>query len=75
VEKPHLLVELSLVLDFPGHILCLFVDGVQIYLCSLFFAFELFHTFFLRRKPVIKSLRSKGKITLIVKISVIYQIC
>jgi hypothetical protein len=74
-EKPHLLAGFSPVLGFPGHILCLFVDGVCIYLCSLFFTFELFHMFFLRRKSVIKSLRSKGKITLIVKISVIYQIC
>jgi hypothetical protein len=28
VEQPHLLVGFSLVLDFPFHIMCLFVDGV-----------------------------------------------
>jgi hypothetical protein len=41
VEQPHLLVGFSPVLGFPGHILCSFVDGVFIYLCSLFFAFKL----------------------------------
>ena len=60
------------VLGFLGHIMCLFVDGMCIYLCSLFFTIELFHTFVLRRKPVIKSLIYKAKITLIINISVIY---
>jgi hypothetical protein len=73
-EQPHLLDGFYPIFGFPGHILCLFVDGVCIYLCSLFFTFELFDMF-LRRKPVVKSLRSKGKITLIVKISIIYEIC
>jgi hypothetical protein len=27
-EQPHLLVGFSPILGFPGHILCLFVDGV-----------------------------------------------
>jgi hypothetical protein len=27
-ERPHLLVEFSLVFGFPSHILCLIVDGV-----------------------------------------------
>jgi hypothetical protein len=37
VEHAHLLVGFSLVLGFPGHILCLFVDGVNVFYCSLFF--------------------------------------
>jgi hypothetical protein len=43
VEQPHLLAKFSPVLDFSGHILCLFVDGVKVFYCSLFFAFYLFH--------------------------------
>jgi hypothetical protein len=39
----------SLVLGFLGHILCSFVGGVCIYLCFLFFSFELFHTFFKKK--------------------------
>jgi len=42
-KQPHLLVGFSPVLGFPGHILCLFVDGVIVFYCSLFFAFYLFH--------------------------------
>jgi hypothetical protein len=43
-EQPHLLSRFSPALGFLSHILCLFVDGVCIYFCFLFFAFELFHT-------------------------------
>jgi hypothetical protein len=34
-EQPHLLVGLSPVLDFPSHILCLFMDGVIVFHCSV----------------------------------------
>ena len=43
VERPHLLDGFSPLLGFPGHILCLFVDGVY-YFCFLFLTFQLFHT-------------------------------
>jgi hypothetical protein len=42
-EQPHLLDGFSPVLGFPGHILCLFVNGVIVFYCSLFSAFYLFH--------------------------------
>jgi hypothetical protein len=42
-EQPHLLAGFSPILGFPGHILCLFVDGVIVFYCSLFFTFYLFH--------------------------------
>ena len=43
VEQPHLLAGFSPVLGFLGHILCLFVDGVIVFYCSLFSTFYLFH--------------------------------
>jgi hypothetical protein len=45
VEKPQLLARFSPVLGFPGHILCLFLDGVYLFLLSIF-TFELSHMFF-----------------------------
>jgi hypothetical protein len=42
-EKPYLLDGFSPVLGFPGHSLCLFVDGVIVFYYSLFSAFYLFH--------------------------------
>jgi hypothetical protein len=42
VEQPHLLAGYSPVLGFPGHILCLFMDGVIVLYYSLFFTFYLF---------------------------------
>jgi hypothetical protein len=42
-EQPHLLAGFSPVLDFPGHILCLFLDGVIVFYYSLLSAFYLFH--------------------------------
>jgi hypothetical protein len=42
-EHPHLLVGFSPILDFTSHILCLFVDGVNVFYYSLFFTFKLFH--------------------------------
>jgi hypothetical protein len=41
-EQPHLLAGFSPVLGFPGHILCLFVDGVIVFYCSLFLHFIYF---------------------------------
>jgi hypothetical protein len=42
-EQPHLLARFSPVLGFPSHMLCLFVNGVIVFYCSLFSAFYLFH--------------------------------
>jgi hypothetical protein len=36
-EQPYLLAWFSRVLCFSSHILCLFVDGVNVFYCSLFF--------------------------------------
>jgi hypothetical protein len=36
VEKPRLLDGFSPILSFLGHILCLLVDGVNVFYCSLF---------------------------------------
>jgi hypothetical protein len=58
-KQPHLLVGFSPVLGFLGHILSIFVDGACIYLCYLFFAFELFHTFFRRITSRKNNLNSK----------------
>jgi hypothetical protein len=49
-EQHHLLVMFSLVLDFLGQILCLFVDGECIYFFPLFFALELVNTLFFKKK-------------------------
>jgi hypothetical protein len=48
-EQPHLLVGFSPVFGFSGHILCLFVDGVCIYLRSLFFTFNCLMCFFKKK--------------------------
>jgi hypothetical protein len=42
-EQPHLQDGFSPRLGFPGHILCLFVDGEIVFYCSVFFTFYLFH--------------------------------
>jgi hypothetical protein len=39
VEQLHLLTGFSPILGFPGYILCLFLDGVCVYL----FMFSIFH--------------------------------
>jgi hypothetical protein len=44
-KKPHLVDGFSPVLGFPGHILCLFVDGVIGFYCSLFSTFYIFHAY------------------------------